>query len=111
MKNSAKEIQNRRLAARPRDRHLLATLVLASILILPTDRAAAFSDENWISMGGLPGTDYPVYAAAVDGSNNFYIGGDFTIAGDVFANRIAKWNGSSWSALGSGMNGTVWALA
>ena len=27
------------------------------------------------------------------------------------ANRIAKWNGSAWSALGTEMNGTVYALA
>ena len=35
-----------------------------------------------------------------------YAGGVFTIAGGVPANRIAKWNGSSWSALGSGMTGS-----
>ena len=56
-------------------------------------------------MGGLPGTDGLVYAAVVDGSGNLYIGGSFTVAGGVIANGIAKWNGSSWSALGSGMNG------
>jgi len=33
------------------------------------------------------------------------------MAGDVSANYIAKWDGSSWSALGSGMNGPVYALA
>src|SRR6185436_6679524 len=26
------------------------------------------------------------------------------------ASRIAKWDGTSWSPLGSGMNGSVWAL-
>ena len=35
----------------------------------------------------------------------------FTTAGGVSANKVAKWNGSSWSALGSGMNSTVRALA
>ena len=38
-------------------------------------------------------------------------GGDFTWAGGVGASRIAKWNGSAWSALGSGMNDRVSALA
>ena len=33
------------------------------------------------------------------------------MAGGVAANRIAKWNGNSWSALGLGMNDTVKALA
>src|SRR6185295_6402196 len=56
-----------------------------------------FSDANWISMGGIPGANGAVRAAVVDGSGNLYIGGNFTIVGDVFANHIAKWNGSSWS--------------
>jgi hypothetical protein len=49
---------------------------------------------------------------AVAGSN-LYAGGDFTTAGGVSANGIAKWNGTTWSALGSGMNefGIVRALA
>ena len=33
---------------------------------------------------------------------NLYAGGYFTTAGGVPANNIAKWNGSAWSALGSG---------
>ena len=45
------------------------------------------------------------------GWHDLYAGGYFTTAGGVSANRIAKWNGSAWSALGSGMNGSVNALA
>ena len=52
-----------------------------------------------------------VYALAVSGST-LYAGGDFTSAGGAPANHIAAWNGSSWSALGSGMDGyAVYALA
>ena len=40
-----------------------------------------------------------------------YAGGDFLRAGGSVANSIAQWNGSSWSALGSGMNREVFALA
>jgi hypothetical protein len=43
-----------------------------------------------------------------------YAGGGFTTAGGNAANYIAEWNGSSWSALGSGMSpdySTVYALA
>jgi hypothetical protein len=36
-----------------------------------------------------------------------YVGGVFTNAGGVSANCIARWNGSSWSALGSGVSGVV----
>ena len=54
-------------------------------------------------MGGLPGANDAVYATVVDGSGNLYIGGYFTIVGATLANRVAKWNGSAWSALGSGV--------
>src|SRR5262245_40197170 len=73
--------------------------------------ASTFSDANWISMGGLPGANDTVSAAAVDSSGNLYIGGGFTIVGDTIANHVAKWNGSSWSALDLGMNSYVHALA
>jgi len=52
-----------------------------------------------------------VRALAVDASGNIYAGGDFTTAGDTIANFIAKWNGSNWEALGTGMNSAVHALA
>jgi hypothetical protein len=46
-----------------------------------------------------------------DGSGSaLYAGGFFTTAGGVSANRIAKWNGTRWSPLGSGMNNSVSAL-
>jgi hypothetical protein len=55
------------------------------------------------------GGSFPsVYALAVfddGGGPALYAGGSFTIAGGVGANRIAKWNGSNWSALGLGMGG------
>jgi hypothetical protein len=38
-------------------------------------------------------------------------GGGFIHAGGVSVNRIAQWNGTSWSALGSGMQSGVEALA
>jgi hypothetical protein len=37
-------------------------------------------------------------------------GGNFTTAGGVTVNYMAEWNGSTWSAFGSGMNGTVFDL-
>src|SRR5947208_1187840 len=70
-----------------------------------------FSDANWISMGGVTGANGPVHAIAAGGSGNLYIGGAFSIVGDVFAANIAKWDGSSWSALGSGLKGAVVAVA
>lgn len=42
--------------------------------------------------------------------NDLYVGGDFTHAGGAAASGIAKWDGNSWTALSSGMNGAVRAL-
>lgn len=39
-----------------------------------------------------------------------YVGGRFTAAGGLPANNIAKWNGSTWSALASGLEFPVMAL-
>jgi trimeric autotransporter adhesin len=44
--------------------------------------------------------------AMVTLGTDLYVGGAFTIAGGGSANHIARWNGTSWSALGSGMGGT-----
>jgi hypothetical protein len=46
----------------------------------------------------------------VSGSD-VYAAGPFDTAGGNPATNIAKWNGSSWSALGSGVNGEVYVLA
>ena len=78
----------------------LAVLVNDAEAVYPVRIDPTFSDANWISMGGANGR---VNAAAVDGSGNLYIGGRFTVVGDVLATNIAKWDGSSWSALGSGL--------
>jgi hypothetical protein len=48
---------------------------------------------------------------AVLPNGDLVAGGDFTTAGGVPANRVARWNGSSWSAMGSGLNNAVWTLA
>ena len=37
------------------------------------------------------------------GGPALYAGGDFTTAGGVAVNHIAKWDGSSWAGLGSGL--------
>ncbi len=67
------------------------------------------------SNNGLNG---PVSVLAVY-NNELYVGGAFTFAltptGNISANRIARWNGTSWNTLGSGssngVNNDVNALA
>jgi hypothetical protein len=51
-----------------------------------------------------------VYALAAIGSD-LYVGGSFSTIAGLLMRGIAKWNGTSWSALGSGMDGSVHALA
>ena len=77
---------------------------------------AAWDGTTWQALAGPSG---PVglrgagAALAVfdDGSGPaLYVGGAFTTAGDVTASRIARWDGTSWSALGTGMNANVVAL-
>ena len=66
---------------------------------------------EWSS--GLPELDGPVHAMHTwdDGSgDDLYVGGEFVNAGGTIVNRIAKWDGVAWSALGSGVDGTVRAI-
>lgn len=67
---------------------------------------------TWSALGtGMGGTNPTVYAIAISGTS-VYAGGDFTSVGTCTSNcnNIAMWNGSTWSALGTGMNGIVRAI-
>jgi len=82
---------------------------------VPANQIAKWDGKQWSALGtGLGGVAPNVGALTVfdDGTGPaLYVGGDFTLAGDVPASRIAKWDGNQWSALGSGMNaGAVDAL-
>lgn len=78
--------------------------------VYPVRIDPTFSDADWLGMEGSPGANGTVYATAVDGSGNLYIGGSFTQLGAFPVNYIAKWNGSVWTTLGSGVDGEVRAL-
>jgi hypothetical protein len=82
-----------------------------------TQHVARFDGQQWSSLAatGMSGGDLvggelytwvDVLEIFDDGSGGgpaLYAGGVFKSAGGVSANRIAKWNGSAWSALGSGL--------
>lgn len=72
---------------------------------------AQWDGANWLTLGY--GVDFTVFAVAATDSE-VYVGGSFTNAYDfpwwpVYANRIARYDRASgtWSALGTGMSGTV----
>jgi trimeric autotransporter adhesin len=68
------------------------------------------SDVYWDDQFGICGTDGEVNAAVIDSSGKLYVGGYFSIAGTAVTRNIAMWDGSTWSALGSGVNNSVCAL-
>jgi len=74
---------------------------------------AKWNGSAWSAVGTGVGKaanfDY-VGALAVSGVN-LYVGGEFTNAGVIGATRVAKWNGTTWSALGSGVGYFVSSLA
>lgn len=74
-----------------------------------------FTDDDWFSLGGIPGSSGRVNAMVFDDQGNLYVGGVFFVVGDAIANYVAKWDGHSWSALPSEIDGNpyteVMALA
>src|SRR5207244_1222128 len=62
----------------------LVVVVNDADAVYPVRIDPTFSDANWSSMG-FPGANGEVEAAVVDGSGNLYIGGYFTLVGDVIA--------------------------
>lgn len=89
----------------------LAVVVDDVTAVYPLRIDPTFSDADWISMGGVPGANGPVYAVVADGSGNLYIGGNFTAVDGVPVKWVAKWDGVAWSALAAGVNNTINALA
>jgi hypothetical protein len=86
---------------------------------MTVNRIARWDGTSWSALAGpsYVGVNNSVYAMAVfdDGSGPaLFVAGDFTAAGGVIVNRIAKWNGSAWSVLsgpsGVGVNGSVSAM-
>ena len=73
--------------------------------------ANAAGGGAWSALGY--GLDSTVQSLLLDREGNLYAGGRFTNAGGVAATNIARWNGSEWSALGTGLSGgnNVSALA
>lgn len=72
---------------------------------------AKWNGTAWTAVGGgIAGYTYDgsdslragIYAMAVY-NNELYVAGNFTRAGGVPAHEIAKWNGSTWSAVASGL--------
>jgi hypothetical protein len=101
----------------------LAGASATGLLLLVTlgGTASATGPGGWDHLGGgatagTPALNGTVSALNTDRPNTLYVGGSFTAAGGVAgADRIAAWNGTTWSAVSSAgsqiANGLVDAIA
>lgn len=81
---------------------------------IAASQIARWNGSTWSPLGSGMGSTGAVSTLSVfdDGLGPaLHAGGTFTTAGGAQANRIAKWDGSAWSSLGSGMNAQVNVLA
>jgi len=76
----------------------------------PADIQTASGAGHWDNRFFLGGPNAYVLALAINGTE-VYAGGGFTKISEVEFNKIAKWDGTSWSALGTGTDDEVRALA
>ncbi len=67
--------------------------------------------KKWVNLAD--DLDGNVWALAIGPDGYVYAGGEFSTAGGVTVNNVARYTGSAWEALGAtpGTNGTVYALA
>ena len=74
---------------------------------------AHWDGTEWTRLGSGTNAKVEVLRLCPNGAggHDLYAGGNFTMVGGVAANRIAKWDGSAWSALGSGCNAWVESIA
>ncbi|MDO7854264.1 T9SS type A sorting domain-containing protein [Hymenobacter convexus] len=72
----------------------------------PADGIAKWNGTAWSALGTSPtgGLDGFAYALAVAPNGDLYAGGTITQAGGLPANGVARWNGTAWSALGTGVS-------
>jgi hypothetical protein len=81
----------------------------------PANHIARWDGSSWSALGsGLSGESVPGNGTRVDAlavyNGALYVGGSFSDAGGVPVSGVARWDGASWSALGSGVAGRVYAL-
>ena len=70
-----------------------------------------FDSAGWQTIGTFAAaspTGFALVATmAIDANGDLLVGGSFDSVAGVAANNLARWNGSAWSALGSGVIGEV----
>lgn len=77
---------------------------------LPMHGIMRGAGASWAAMGGVAGPNGTVHALARLPNGDVIAAGDFTVAGGGAADRLARWNGSSWTPIGGGTDGPVYVL-
>jgi len=89
------------------------TLYAAGQAVSTLARITRWEGAGWSPLGlGMNNTVHAleVHDDGLGGGPALYAAGEFTTAGGIAANRVARWDGSSWSPLGAGMNNRVSGL-
>lgn len=73
--------------------------------------AAAATEGHWDDRFGLPGMSFSQVNALLTHEGDLYAAGWVSEAGGLPISNIARWDGRRWHPLGSGVQGTVYALA
>ena len=76
---------------------------------VPANNIAWWNGRRWSAMGkgstnGIIGNVGTVYSIVVSASGQVYAGGIFTNVGGISISDIARWDGTNWFPLGSGVN-------
>ncbi|TAK53311.1 MAG: hypothetical protein EPO24_14540 [Bacteroidetes bacterium] len=80
------------------------------IFIGGENTVTAWDNKNFSTIvGSLPGVNEALYTM-IDTNGQLYGGGRFAKLGNAF-NNIGVFTGSSWSGLGTGMNGPIYAVS
>ena len=80
-------------------------------------RIAKWNGSTWSALGAEltwynnPASTAIICRAIAISGNDIYIGGLFTHAGGVSFYNIAKWDGTNWTALGTGLNNSCVSIA
>ena len=72
---------------------------------------AAWSDAGANFRGQNSADLFTVLSLFVMQNGDLVVGGTFTFIGEMRVNRVARWNGTAWSALGPGLDGSFPSVA
>lgn len=85
-----------------------APWITATLACVPL---AAQCAPSWQPGAPTAGPSDVVYALARAANGDLYAGGRFAVADGTFVHNIARWDGSAWHALGTGLDGWVSDIA